>query len=228
VTTQLTILLATTNPHKIGEVRAIWAALAQATGREAPALASLSELGVRAPEPVEDQPTFEGNAVLKARYYALASGRWCLADDSGLEVAALAGEPGVRSARFAGVSGPRAEVDEANNALLLRRLEGVPADHRAARFVCALALCAPGRDEPLALVRGEVRGRIIEAGQAPRGVHGFGYDPLFLLPDRGLTSAELEPAEKNRISHRARACRLMWDKMLGLPRLGLPEAGLEA
>ncbi len=218
VTTQTTILLATTNPHKIDEVRAIWAALAQATGQAAPALASLSELGVRAPEPVEDQPSFEGNAVLKARHYALAAGRWCLADDSGLEVAALGGEPGVRSARFAGVTGPRAAVDQANNALLLRRLEGVPSERRGARFVCALALCAPGRDAPLALVRGEVHGRILNAGEAPRGVHGFGYDPLFLLPDRGQTSAELAPAEKNLISHRGQACRLMWDKMLRLPR----------
>lgn len=161
----------------------------------------------------EDQPTFAGNAAKKARSGALASGLWCLADDSGLEVAALGGAPGVYSARFAGRHGD----DAANNALLLERLAGFPADRRAARFVCVLALARP--DGSLALaVEGETSGRILEA---ERGSGGFGYDPLFLFTEAGFEETgrpfgELEPAAKARVSHRGRALRLLAERLPAL------------
>lgn len=191
------IVFATGNPHKLEEVAAIFSP----SGIR---VVGLNEAGHDIPEPVEDGRTFLANAVLKARYYARHTKRLTLADDSGLEVDALGGEPGVRSARYAGVSGPRAVVDPANNALLLERLAEVPDERRTARFVCTLALSDGTRT--LAVARGEVEGRIL---RAPRGSNGFGYDPLFLLPDRGVTTAELPPEEKNAISHRGRACAVM-------------------
>jgi len=152
----------------------------------------------------EDRPTFAGNAAKKATSAAKASGLWALADDSGLEVDALDGAPGVFSARYSGQHGD----DAANNALVLERLASLPAERRGARFVCALALARP--DGSLALeVEGEVRGRILEA---PRGDGGFGYDPLFLFTEEGFDVTgrpfgELEPAQKARVSHRGRALR---------------------
>lgn len=152
----------------------------------------------------EDQPTFRANAAKKASAAARASGMWALADDSGLEVDALGGAPGVRSARF---SGPHGD-DNANNALLLERLAGVPDERRGARFVCALALARP--DGSLAAeIEGSVRGRILTAR---RGSHDFGYDPLFLFTEPGYAEtgrgfAELAPDEKARVSHRGRALR---------------------
>lgn len=158
----------------------------------------------------EDGRTFLDNAVQKALAWADAAARdlgpdtWALADDSGLEVEALGGEPGVRSARYAGVDGSREERDAANNARLLERLQGVPPEQRGARFVCVIALARAG--ELLLAVEGEVHGRILEA---PRGQGGFGYDPLFLYEPLGRTFAELRPAEKAEVSHRAEAvCRL--------------------
>lgn len=154
------------------------------------------------PEVIEDQPTFTGNARKKAESGALASGRWCLADDSGLCVDALGGAPGIFSARFAGSHGD----DKANNEKLLADLAGVPTEDRGAHFTCALALASPdGRTE--ASFEGKVNGLILEE---PRGTGGFGYDPLFLFnePDHPLTGrgfAELSPAEKADISHRGRA-----------------------
>jgi XTP/dITP diphosphohydrolase len=175
-------------------------------------VALLAPLGVRLrvpadvgglPEVEEDAPDFAGNAAKKAASGARAAGRWCLADDSGLVVAALGGAPGVLSARFAGRHGD----DAANNALLLARLAGVR-DRRAA-FVCALALAAPdgriaGRFE------GRVDGRVLEA---PRGAGGFGYDPLFTRdepghPSDGRSFAECTPQEKAAASHRGRALAL--------------------
>lgn len=207
----MTILLATTNPGKLREIQAVL----QLPGVELVDLGSLPAI----PEPVEDGDTFEANAILKARYYAAASGRWCLADDSGLEVDALGGAPGVRSARYAGIQGPRHVVDPANNARLLERLQGVPADRRTARFVCAMALADPAGTVH-ALVRGTFEGLILPEGESPRGVHGFGYDPLF-LPDKipgapGRTSAELSPDEKNAISHRGDAARQMGARLAAL------------
>lgn len=154
----------------------------------------LADLGVT--DPVEETgATFAANAALKARAAMLATGLPALADDSGLEVEALGGEPGVHSARWAG------SVSTADrNALLLQRLAAVPDDRRSARFVCVIALCHPNGASGAA--RGEVAGRITRQAQ---GDGGFGYDPLFLLPQLGLTYGQLRPEQKNSASHRARA-----------------------
>ena len=149
-------------------------------------------------EPVEDQPDFEGNARLKARYYAEKLGHPVLADDSGLEVDALGGAPGVISARYAG----EPSDDQRNNAKLLRELEGVPDEKRTARFRCVLCITGPELPGGEQVFHGVVEGRIIEA---PRGEGGFGYDPLFFHPGLGRTTAEIPLAEKNRISHRGQA-----------------------
>ncbi len=154
------------------------------------------------PEPIEDSSTFAGNAAIKARYYAAATGRICIADDSGLEVAALAGAPGVHSARYAGVGAMRAERDAANNAKLLAALATTPGEARQAKFVCCMCLASPA-GEILATSRGEFPGVI---AHSPRGGNGFGYDPLLELPD-GRTAAQLDPAEKNARSHRGAATR---------------------
>ena len=152
-------------------------------------------------EPVEDEPTFEGNALLKARAGVAATGLPSVGDDSGLCVDALNGMPGVLSARWAG----RAKDDARNNALLLEQLEDVPDERRTAHFTCAVALVWPdGREQ---VVHGRMDGRII---RETRGAGGFGYDVVFVADehdDSGLTTAELDPAEKDRISHRGRALR---------------------
>jgi XTP/dITP diphosphohydrolase len=191
------ILFATSNPHKVQEVAAVLGPLGIC-------IEPLSEQDRRLPEPVEDGRTFTANALIKARYYAQHTGRLAMADDSGLVVDALRGAPGVHSARYAAVTGPRSVVDAANNRKLLQELGDVSDEARAARFVCVMALCDQNRT--WAVTRGEVAGRII---RQPRGTNGFGYDPLFLLPDRGITTAELSPSEKNAVSHRGQAARLM-------------------
>jgi XTP/dITP diphosphohydrolase len=192
------ILIASGNAHKLKEIKAVLAPL----GIAVEGLDAFDELP---PEPVEDALTFEGNARLKAIGYAKATGRVCLADDSGLEVDALDGAPGVLSARFAGVDGSRRERDAANNQLLVERLRGVAAEDRAARFVCAMCLASP-EGEILAETRGEFQGVIVDE---PRGTNGFGYDPYLWLPEEGCTSAELTPEEKNARSHRGAATRLI-------------------
>ena len=199
------VLLATGNPHKVEEVRAILAPV----GIEVTGLEALSEVF---PEPVEDADTFAGNARLKAVGYARATGRACLADDSGLEVDALGGAPGVHSARYAGAAGDREARDRANNEKLLRVMADVPESARAARFVCAMCLAAPD-----GTVLAETRG-IYEGVLAfePRGENGFGYDPLLYLPELGCTSAELDPDVKNARSHRGAAARAMADRLTAL------------
>src|SRR5687768_11421784 len=148
--------------------------------------------------------TFRANACLKASGYARQFKAWTLADDSGLEVDVLAGAPGVLSARWAEVNAAgRGDAD--NNALLLRQLDHVGDDRRAARFVCVLALADPdGR--VILTARDAVEGQIL---REPRGANGFGYDPLFLVPELGRTTAELPPDEKHKISHRGKALRRM-------------------
>ena len=158
------------------------------------------------PEVDEDQPSFAGNAAKKATSGALASGLWTLADDSGLEVEALEGAPGVHSARFAGTHGD----DAANNAKLLAELDGLPPQRRGARFVCALALADP-EGRIVAEFFGEARGRILTG---ERGTGGFGYDPLFLFTEEGHVAtdqvfAELTPAQKAAVSHRGRALQAL-------------------
>lgn len=183
-----TLLIATTNPGKLREYAAIFAGLPLE-------LRTLADLGI-GDDVEETGATFAENAQLKAEYYATRSGLAALADDSGLEVLALGGEPGVHSARYAGPGASDAE----RIALLLKKLEGVPFHARLARFVCAIALARPGA--PTEIVEGVLPG-VIET--APRGDGGFGYDPLFYVLDEDRTLAELPPERKNRISHRARA-----------------------
>lgn len=183
------LVVATANPGKLGEIRAILADVEIE-------LRSLDQVpGVRLPEEGDD---YEANAVAKARAAAAAAGLPALADDSGLEVEALDGAPGPHSARFGG-SGLR---DSERVELLLERVRGLPPQERGARFVCLAALATP--DGRVWVARGECPGRILEA---PRGDRGFGYDPVFAPEGRTCSMAELDPAAKNRISHRARALR---------------------
>ena len=161
------------------------------------AIESLVGLGV--PSPEESGATFTANAILKARYAARLGRAAAIADDSGLEVDALGGAPGIYSARFAGAGAN----DAANNAKLLAALAGVPAERRSARFRCALAFVEAADAEPL-LAEGVWEGYILDA---PRGLGGFGYDPYFWLPELALTAAELDPQQKNALSHRGTAMR---------------------
>ncbi len=155
----------------------------------------------------ETGETFEANARAKALGYARATGRWALADDSGLVVDALGGAPGVRSARYGGGQGD----DAANNAALMRALADQPPETWTARFRCIMALATP--EEVLAVAGGTCEGVITDT---PAGSNGFGYDPHFYLPDRGRTMAQLPPEEKNRISHRARALAAIKDRLAAL------------
>lgn len=196
------LLIATQNKNKLREIRAIFA---EAGLSSKPLLLGLQEIDQEIEEPVEDGLSFEENARLKARYYAAKTGLISVAEDSGLEVDALDGAPGIYSARYAGAEGGRDSRDHANNAKLLRELEGVPEEQRAARFVCALAVSAAD-GTILYETRGEFAGRI---GEAPRGEGGFGYDPLLVIPELGKTSAELTPEEKNARSHRGAAFRAL-------------------
>jgi XTP/dITP diphosphohydrolase len=158
-----------------------------------------------AEEGLENAETFAGNAQRKAEYFARLSGLPTAADDSGLEVFALDGQPGVRSRRFALQSGPPEEQDAANNAELLRRLAGAPAERRRARYRCVVVyLPAPGAG-PVTF-EGICSGSIVAA---PRGRGGFGYDPLFLSAELGRTFGEAASAEKHRVSHRGRAFRAL-------------------
>jgi XTP/dITP diphosphohydrolase len=200
------VLLATGNPHKLDEVRAVLAPLGWT-------VLGLDDLdGATPPEPDEDGDTFAANARIKALAYAAATGRLALADDSGLEVDALGGEPGVFSARWSGVDGDRATRDAANNRKLVERLAGTAEADRTARFVCAMCLATPD-GTILAETRGTFDGVIT---LEPRGTNGFGYDPHLRLPDDGRTSAELSPDEKNARSHRGAATRAMAEAMTAL------------
>jgi len=158
------------------------------------------------PDPVEDGETFLQNAAKKALFVARETGTYTLADDSGLEVDALNGRPGVRSARYAECD-DRENRDLRNNRKLLREMEGVPKSRRTARFRCAIVLAGPSATDPREIIRlgdseGTVEGTILTE---PRGLSGFGYDPLFYSAEVGCTFAEAKPEDKNRISHRARA-----------------------
>lgn len=250
------IVLATGNQHKVAEMRGLFSRYSPEPARTIPIL-SLNEAipeHACAVEPDESGTTFQQNATIKAVSYAQQTGRLCLADDSGLQIDALDGAPGVISSHFCtdgreeGLS--REERDRRNNELVLERLRGVPSEKRAARFVCVMVLAVPpgwkprrsmpavppyhehdplwnlttrldaiARDpvhaHPLLAARGEFKGRIGVPPRVPSGKHGFGYDPLFLVaPDYRITSAELDPIEKNCVSHRARAVNQMLDLMI--------------
>jgi XTP/dITP diphosphohydrolase len=192
------VLIATSNPGKLRD----FAGAARAHGINIAGIPDFSEL----PTPVEDGLTFDENARKKAEEYSLAvPGEIVLADDSGLEVAALNGGPGVHSARYAADEPHLADTntdDEANNARVLRELRDVVPDKRTARFVCVLAAARNGKT--LATFRGTADGMILDA---PRGTNGFGYDPLFYFPGIQKTFAELSAEEKARYSHRGSAFR---------------------
>lgn len=193
------LLVATRNPGKVRELRDILAGYPQLE------LAGLEDLGLpESPEEdaVEAFETFEENALAKARYYAAITGTLTLADDSGICVDALGGAPGVRSRRFAGEVETRGtSQDEANNRHLLRLLADVPPEARTARYVCAAALAGEGWDEVFV---GTCDGVVLNG---PRGTGGFGYDPLFWMPEEGMTFGELPAARKSEVSHRGRAVR---------------------
>ncbi|MFZ0118925.1 MAG: RdgB/HAM1 family non-canonical purine NTP pyrophosphatase [Pseudonocardiaceae bacterium] len=194
------VLLATRNAQKLVELRRILAG-SDICGVQVVGLDDVASL----PEIPETAATFEGNAVAKARDAAAGTGLATVADDSGLEVDALNGMPGVLSARWAGRHGD----DAANLQLVLDQLADVPEDRRGAAFVCAAALVVPpGVDIPetQTVVRGDWRGTLT---RAPRGSNGFGYDPIFVPDGDRRTSAELEPAEKDAVSHRGRALRAL-------------------
>ena len=187
------IIFATGNKDKMKEIRIILADL----GME---ILSMKEAGIDL-DIIEDGSTFEENAMIKAKAVAKeAPNDIILADDSGLEIDYLNKEPGIYSARYAGVD----TSYTIKNNMLLERLAGVPDEKRTARFVCAIAAVFPdGTDET---VRGTIEGRI---GYEIAGEHGFGYDPIFYLPEYGCTTAELEPEKKNELSHRGNALRAM-------------------
>ena len=212
------LVFATRNRGKIVELRALLAGL-RGDPAAAPAIEvlSLDELDRPVPEVVEDGETFAANAAKKARAVSDATGLPALADDSGLEVDALGGAPGVWSARYAG---PEA-TDEDNNRKLLAALQGVPVERRTARFrsVLALADTAGSLGEEVILAHGVCEGRILEE---PRGTGGFGYDPLFYVPELGATFAELGVGTKNDLSHRARAMRALEPDLEGYFRLAKP------
>ena len=194
------LLLATTNPGKVAEFRL----LLQGCGWE---LVAPAEIGLSL-DVEETGQSYAENATLKAVEYAEASGLVALADDSGLEVDAMDGRPGHLSARYAGPD----LSDQERVQALLKELAGVPDEKRSARFRCLIAIATPAGQ--VELVEGTVEGQITHE---PSGENGFGYDPVFLLPERGVTTAELPPEEKHAISHRgaaAREARTLLEKML--------------
>lgn len=182
------LVLATKNKNKIDEIKALT--------RDIPVEILTLEDFPALVLPPEEARSFLENALEKARFVARSTGLTALADDSGLEVAELGGRPGVRSSRYAG----EGATDKENNEKLLRELSGVGAERRKARFVCVIALVEPSGHE--VSFEGTCEGVI---GFEPRGGHGFGYDPLFIVDEKGKTMAELPPEEKNKLSHRARA-----------------------
>ncbi len=186
------LLLATTNPHKIEEFRAIFTDLPFQ-------LLSLADVSLADMDVEETGTTFQQNAELKALAYAKASNMLVLSDDSGIEIDALNGGPGVYSARFLGVKTSYPERFR----VILEQLQGLEGRQRAARYRCVICIAEPSGYQQS--VEGTLEGYIADA---PRGTGGFGYDPIFLVPEFGKTAAELPPEVKNRISHRGRAAHL--------------------
>jgi XTP/dITP diphosphohydrolase len=190
-------VVATANPGKLREFRALLEGFPFV-------LASLADLNL--PSPEETGASFLANAMLKARHAASLSGSAAVADDSGLEVDALQGAPGIYSARFAGMHAD----DPANNQKLLQALAGVPRAQRRARYRCALVFVDGPQDVSPVTAEASWEGFILEA---PRGSGGFGYDPYFWLPELSKTAAELDPTEKNQLSHRGMAMRLLREQL---------------
>ena len=197
-----TLLVATSNPHKLEEFRAIFSDVPLR-------LVSLNDIRLDI-DVQETGNTFAENAELKARTYSQVAGMLTLADDSGLEIDALGGAPGVHSARYLG----RQTSYEERFRRILEQLKGLPVEQRTARFRCAIALAEPSGYTRI--VEGVVEGVIAES---PRGKNGFGYDPIFYFPESGKTFAELAPELKNRISHRARAAQAAHELLEDWPYL---------
>jgi XTP/dITP diphosphohydrolase len=195
------LVIATGNVGKLREFRSLFAGLPFE-------LTSSAELGLCLPE--ETGATFLANALLKARHAASLSGSAAVADDSGLEVDALDGAPGIYSARYAGAGAN----DAANNAKLMRALAGLPLEQRGARYRCVLVFVENATDAPPLVAAADWEGFILDA---PRGGGGFGYDPYFWLADLCKTAAELMPSEKNRLSHRGKAMRALRDQLAAQP-----------
>jgi XTP/dITP diphosphohydrolase len=201
--TERRLLLATRARHKVAELNQLLD-LAGVT------LVTPDEVGIEG-EPGEDAATFEGNAEIKARYYAERSGLPTLADDSGLEVDALDGRPGLYTRRYAGED----PTDVENNTKLLGELEGVPPEQRGARYQCVLAFIDPDSEADPVFRTGAFEGRI---ASAPRGDGGFGYDPIFepvAEPPGGRTVGQMSAAEKHALSHRGKAARAMAEHLQG-------------
>jgi len=193
------LVIASGNAGKLRELSAMLSPLGWAVSPQ-------SDWAVQ--EAAEDGLTFIENALIKARQAARITGLPALGDDSGLVVDALDGQPGIYSSRYGG----DAADDKANNTKLLKALAGIPADRRGAHFYCAMALLRHADDPAPLLATGVWHGRILEA---PTGSGGFGYDPLFWVPDMSCSAAELEPAVKNRLSHRGRALSALLDQLQG-------------
>ena len=192
-----TLVLASGNQKKLDEMRAILEPLA---------LKVVPQSDFQVPEAEETGLTFVENAILKARNAAAHTGLPAIADDSGLEVDALNGAPGIYSARFSGADAS----DAKNNALLIDMLGDLPDAPRTARYQAVLVLMRHPDDPTPLICQGTWEGEIL---LAPRGNGGFGYDPHFLIPERGVTAAEMDPAEKNRVSHRGRALKALMDAL---------------
>ncbi len=192
-----TIVFATGNEGKMREIRMVLADLGVT-------VLSMKEAGVEM-DIVEDGATYEENAAIKAKAIMEATGKLTLADDSGLEIDYLNKEPGIYSARYLGEDTPYG----VKNKILIERLAGVPDEKRTARFISAIAAAYP--DGKIETVRASIEGRI---GYEEKGSNGFGYDPIFYLPEYGCMSGELPLEEKNKISHRGKALRLMKEKLI--------------
>ena len=192
------IIVATGNEGKMDEIR-------QILGKENIVFSSLKDENLQNIEIVEDGTTFEENAIIKARKICALTGRMVLADDSGLEVDYLDKAPGIYSARYMGEDTPYS----VKNQHIIDLLKGVEEEKRSARFVCAIACAFP--DGHTITTQGIVEGRI---GYEERGTNGFGYEPIFYVPEFGCTTSELLPEEKNKISHRGKALLAMYDKLV--------------
>jgi len=198
------IVLATGNPGKVRELADLLGD-ADIAGRS---IEVLPQSDFDVPEAVEDGLTFVENALIKARNAAAHTGLAAIADDSGLEVDALDGAPGIRSARYAGAGAGDAD----NNAKLLAALADTPDEQRTARFRCVIVYLRHAADPAPLIAQGAWQGRVL---RAPRGVGGFGYDPLFWVPDEGCAAAELDRARKGQLSHRGQALRAFLDAFRG-------------
>ena len=188
------IVLATGNAGKLKEIREIFSGID---------VGIVAQSDFDTPEAIEDGLSFVENAIIKARNAAAHTGLPALSDDSGIEVDALNGEPGIHSARYAG-------NDESNIQRLLRELDGLPDSKRTARFQCVMVYLRHANDPVPVIAQGAWEGRIL---QAPEGEGGFGYDPVFYVPERGCSAAELSSEDKNTLSHRGKALRQMLDAL---------------